>query len=65
MKDNERAFIKAKLALDAGESSHEVKLDAKGVLRVFHDWKVWLAGLMYFFLLFCENSYFIPHFPVL
>ncbi|KAF5095635.1 hypothetical protein D0Z03_001795 [Geotrichum reessii] len=57
LKDNERAFIKAKLALDVGESSHDVKLDIKGVLRVFHDWKVWLAGLMYFFLIVPAYGY--------
>lgn len=54
---NERDFIKAKLALDSGDSSHEVKLDVKGVLRVFRDWKVWIAGLLYFFLIIPAYSY--------
>ena len=48
LKENERQFMKAKLALDVGDSSSDVKLDVKGVLNVFKEWKIWMAGLIYF-----------------
>lgn len=57
LKPNERAFMKAKLALDSGESSHDIKLNPKGVLVVFKEWKVWMAGLLYFFLIIPAYSY--------
>lgn len=57
LKDNEREFIKAKLALDSGDSSHDIKLDFKGVLNVFRDWKVWMSGLLYFFLIVPAYGY--------
>lgn len=48
LKENERAFLKAKLALDVGESAHDVQTSFKDYLNVFREWKVWVAGLMYF-----------------
>lgn len=48
LKENERAFLKAKLALDTGDSAHEVQSTVKDYLNVFKEWKVWVAGLMYF-----------------
>lgn len=57
LSDNERAFIKAKLSLDSGDSSHDVPLDAKSVFRVFKEWKVWVAGLMYFFFIVPAYGY--------
>lgn len=57
LSDNERQFIKEKLSLDVGDSSHDVPLDVKGVLHVFKEWKVWVAGLCYFFLIVPAYSY--------
>ncbi|KAF5093967.1 hypothetical protein D0Z00_003752 [Geotrichum galactomycetum] len=57
LSENERAFIKAKLALDSGDSSHDVPLDAKSVFRVFKEWKIWVIGLMYFFLIVPSYGY--------
>lgn len=57
LKDNERQFIKEKLSLDVGDSSHDIPLDVKGVVRVFKEWKVWIAGLGYFFLIVPAYSY--------
>lgn len=54
---SERDFIKAKLALDSGDSSHDVPLDARSVARVFKEWKVWVAGLGYFFLVVPSYGY--------
>lgn len=55
--ENERMFIKEKLSLDVGDSSHDVKLDFKGVLRVFKEWKIWAAGLIYFCLIIPAYGY--------
>lgn len=57
LSDNERAFLKDKLALDSGDSSHDVPLDAKSVGRVFKEWKVWVVGLMYFFYIVPSYGY--------
>lgn len=55
--ENERAFMKEKLALDVGDSSHDIPLDFKGVVRVFKEWKIWAAGLMYFCLIIPAYGY--------
>jgi MFS family permease len=57
LKENERAFLRAKLALDVGDSSHELKTTVKGVLAVFKEWKVWAAGFMYFGLIIPAYGY--------
>lgn len=57
LSENEREFMRAKLALDSGDSSHDIKLDAKGVFAVFKEWKVWLSGLLYFFLVVGAYGY--------
>lgn len=55
--DNERAFMKAKLALDSGDSSIATPLGVKSTLAVFKEWKVWVAGLMYFFMIVPAYGY--------
>lgn len=55
--ENERAFMKAKLALDVGDSSIDVKLDFRAVLTVFKEWKIWISGLIYFCLIIPSYGY--------
>lgn len=57
LNENERAFIKAKLALDVGDSSTEIPLSVKGILSVFKEWKIWIAGLIYFFFIIPAYGY--------
>lgn len=57
LEENERLFIKEKLALDVGDSSHDVKITFKGILRVFKEWKIWFSGLMYFCLIIPAYGY--------
>lgn len=48
IKENERSYIKEKLALDQGNSFHEDKLDWRQVIAVFKDVRLWLAAFIYF-----------------
>lgn len=57
LKENEREFIKAKLALESGASYHDQKSSVKRYLEVFKDWKVWCAGFMYFGLIVPAYGY--------
>jgi MFS family permease len=57
LNENERAFLKAKLALDVGDSCHGVNMTRKDVLEVFKEWKVWVAGFMYFGLIIPAYGY--------
>ncbi|CAN6663290.1 high-affinity nicotinic acid transporter [Trichomonascus vanleenenianus] len=54
---NEQAFLKAKLEYDVGSSNHEDKFTLKDIGRVFKEWKVYLAGLMYFCLIIPAYGY--------
>ncbi|KAK9367053.1 major facilitator superfamily domain-containing protein [Lipomyces kononenkoae] len=54
---NERAYIKAKLAADVGDSLQTRKTTVKDVIDVFKDYKVYLAGLMYFGLIVPAYGY--------
>lgn len=45
---NERAYIKARLEADQGVSGHDRPITLHGALEVLKDWKVWVAGIMYF-----------------
>jgi MFS family permease len=57
LNENERQFLKAKLELDVGTSNHENKITLRGVFKVLADYKVILAGLMYFGLIVPAYSY--------
>lgn len=48
LKENERQFVKEKLALDQGDSIHDNRVNIRELLAVFKDWKVWAVGFMYF-----------------
>ncbi|KAK9461010.1 major facilitator superfamily domain-containing protein [Lipomyces oligophaga] len=54
---NEREFIKAKLALDVGQSQHVRKATLRDVGNVFKDYKVILVGFMYFGLIVPSYGY--------
>ncbi|EGX52380.1 hypothetical protein AOL_s00043g169 [Orbilia oligospora ATCC 24927] len=45
--EDERAFIKAKLEADTGESHRHGKMTAKSVLKILSDWKILIGGVMY------------------
>lgn len=53
----ELAFVQARLAIDQGASAHARQIQFKDVTNVFRDWKVWIAGFMYFALLLPGYSY--------
>ncbi|KAJ5099376.1 hypothetical protein N7532_006377 [Penicillium argentinense] len=55
--EEERAFVRAKLARDVGKSAHHAKLGMKEVLAVFKDWKVIVGGFMYFGLIVPAYGY--------
>ena len=46
--EDERAFVKARLRVDQGNSAKERKITIRDVGRVFKDYKVILGGFMYF-----------------
>ncbi|KAJ8100130.1 major facilitator superfamily domain-containing protein [Lipomyces tetrasporus] len=54
---NERAYVKAKLAVDVGDSQRTQKTTVKDVLEVFKDYKIYLAGFMYFGLIVPSYGY--------
>lgn len=55
--DDERAFVKARLRADVGDSARDEKISFKDVLRVFKDYKIFLGGLMYFGLIVPAYGY--------
>lgn len=54
---NERTFIKAKLAVDVGESHISRKITVRDVLKVFKDYKLYVVGFMYFGLIVPSYGY--------
>ncbi|KAK9594290.1 High-affinity nicotinic acid transporter [Aspergillus fumigatus] len=48
LNDEEREFIRAKLAKDVGAAGRDVKLTVRDVLAVFKDYKIFIGGFMYF-----------------
>ncbi|KAK1140249.1 High-affinity nicotinic acid transporter [Aspergillus melleus] len=46
--EEEREFIRAKLAQDTGGAAHDAKIGWREVLDVFKDYKIFIGGLMYF-----------------
>jgi MFS family permease len=57
LRDDERAYVKARLQADQGKSARERRITAKDVGNVFKDFKVILGGLMYFGLIVPAYSY--------
>lgn len=55
--DNERAFMKEKLAVGSVASNFERKMTFSDVKFIFSDWKIWLAGIMYFGLIVPAYGY--------
>ncbi|KAK6543427.1 hypothetical protein TWF694_000174 [Orbilia ellipsospora] len=55
--DDERAYIKAKLEADTGESHRHGKLTPKTVLSILADWKIITGGFMYFGLIVPAYGY--------
>lgn len=55
--DEERAYVRAKLARDVGKSAHHAKLGTREVLAVLKDWKVIVGGFMYFGLIVPAYGY--------
>jgi len=47
LKDNERAFLKAKLEADTGDSHRHGQLTVKTVLNILSDYKIIIGGFMY------------------
>ena len=48
LSEDERAFLKAKLAADQGQSGLEQRITPSSALAVFKDYKIFLITLMYF-----------------
>lgn len=44
----ERGYIRKRLAIDQGYSGLQRPMALKDVVDMFSDWKVWIAGLLYF-----------------
>ncbi|GKZ81516.1 hypothetical protein AnigIFM56816_006037 [Aspergillus niger] len=48
LNEEERMYIRAKLARDAGKAGHDARMGWRDVLAVFKDYKIFLGGFMYF-----------------
>ncbi|CAF9906319.1 MAG: hypothetical protein HETSPECPRED_006143 [Heterodermia speciosa] len=48
LREDERAYVKARLRKDQGRSAAERAISAKDVANVFKDFKIFLGGFMYF-----------------
>ncbi|KIW05255.1 uncharacterized protein PV09_03788 [Verruconis gallopava] len=57
LREDERAYIKARLQADQGKSARERSITVRDVGRVFKDFKVFLGGLMYFGLIVPAYGY--------
>lgn len=57
LRDDEKAYVKARLEADQGRSARERKITLGDVGRVFKDYKVILGGFMYFGLIVPAYSY--------
>ncbi|MCJ1375331.1 hypothetical protein MMC20_006566 [Loxospora ochrophaea] len=55
--EEERAYVKARLRKDQGRSAAERRIEFKDVKRIFKDFKVIVAGFMYFGLLVPAYGY--------
>lgn len=57
LSDDERAFVKARLAEDVGDSQLDAQPTWRDVLDILMDYKMILGGLMYFGLIVSGNGY--------
>lgn len=57
LKEDERAYIKARLEKDQGRSARERRITPKDVLKCFKDYKFILGGFMYFGLIVPAYGY--------
>lgn len=57
LREDERAYIKARLAADVGHNAADRKVSFRDVLSVLKDYKVILGGFMYFGLIVPAYSY--------
>ncbi|CAG8211087.1 unnamed protein product [Penicillium salamii] len=57
LNEEERTYMRAKLAKDVGKAAHHVPLGKREILGVFKDYKVFIGGLMYFGLIVPAYSY--------
>ncbi|KKA21914.1 hypothetical protein T310_4078 [Rasamsonia emersonii CBS 393.64] len=57
LNEEEREFIKEKLARDVGKSAHHRSLTWRDVIDVFKDYKIFVGGLMYFGLIVPAYGY--------
>ncbi|KAH8909775.1 MFS general substrate transporter [Coniochaeta sp. PMI_546] len=48
LREDERAYIKARLQADQGRNAAERKVTFRDVITVMKDYKIWLGGFMYF-----------------
>lgn len=48
LKEDEKAYVKARLEVDQGKSAFERPITFKDVINVFKDYKVIVGGFMYF-----------------
>lgn len=48
LKEDERAYVKARLEVDQGKSALERTVTFKDVVNVFKDYKIIVGGFMYF-----------------
>lgn len=55
--EDERAYVKARLQVEQGNSAHDRKISARDVGRVFKDFKVTIGGFMYFGLIVPAYGY--------
>ncbi|KAJ5775706.1 uncharacterized protein N7511_000717 [Penicillium nucicola] len=57
LSEEERTYMRAKLAKDVGKAAHHVRMGKKEVFSVFKDYKVFIGGMMYFGLIVPAYSY--------
>ncbi|KAI5309745.1 hypothetical protein KEM55_002511, partial [Ascosphaera atra] len=64
LKDDQKDFLRAKLARDVGKAGHEESIKLKDVFAVIKDYNIWIGAFMYFGLIVpgYGYAYFAPTF---
>lgn len=57
LKPSEKAFVSARLRVDVGESARHHKTTGKGIIKILTEFRVLIAGVMYFGLIVPAYSY--------
>ena len=57
LREDERAYIRARLQADQGRNAAERKVTFRDVVTVMKDYKIWLGGFMYFGMIIPAYSY--------